>query len=232
MKKMLAVALVSVMMFTSTIGAFAAEDVEPSGHTSPTYEELKKELEQAQKDLEKASDDIKDLKGQVNGLIKALQAKGSSGSSGNSGSGGGNGGGSSRPTPPSNPGNYVNYGGTVVYQGGKIEINGGRSNVTFTIKVPAEGVRSSANTLAGKVGGTLLACVNTSSPGVAFTNAKVNFFVSGAEIGDNIAAYQNQNGSWVQLPVVEIRKDHVIVNMTRHGDIAFVRVPVLASVTN
>ena len=53
-KKILAVALVSVMMFTSTIGAFAAEDAEPSGHTSPTYEELKKELEQAQKDLEKA----------------------------------------------------------------------------------------------------------------------------------------------------------------------------------
>ncbi len=227
MKKILAVALVSVMMFTSTIGAFAAEDVEPSGHTSPTYEELKKELEQAQKDLEKASDDIKDLKGQVNGLIKALQARGSSGSGG-----GGNSGGSSTPTPPSNPGNYVNYGGTVVYQGGKIEINGGRSNVTFTIKVPADGVRSSANTLAGKVGGTLLACVNTSSPGVAFSTAKVNFYVSGAEVGDNIAAYQNQNGTWVQLPVVEIRKDHVVVNMTRHGDIAFVRVPVLASVTN
>ncbi len=227
MKKILAVALVSVMMFTSTIGAFAAEDVEPSGHTSPTYEELKKELEQAQQDLEKASDDIKDLKGQVNGLIKALQARGSSGSGG-----GGSRGGSSNPTPPSNPGNYVNYGGTVVYQGGKIEINGGRSNVTFTIKVPADGVRSSANTLAGKVGGTLLACVNTSSPGVAFSTAKVNFFVSGAEIGDNIAAYQNQNGTWVQLPVVEIRKDHVIVNLTRHGDIAFVRVPVLASVTN
>ncbi len=227
MKKILAVALVSVMMFTSTIGAFAAEDVEPSGHTSPTYEELKKELEQAQEDLEKASNDIKDLKGQVNGLIKALQARGSSGSGG-----GGSRGGSSNPTPPSNPGNYVNYGGTVVYQGGKIEINGGRSNVTFTIKVPADGVRSSANTLAGKVGGTLLACVNTSSPGVAFSTAKVNFFVSGAEIGDNIAAYQNQNGTWVQLPVVEIRKDHVIVNLTRHGDIAFVRVPVLASVTN
>ena len=227
MKRILAVALVSVMMITSTVGVSAAQEAEQEGHNSPTYEELKRDLEEAQKDLEKAAADIKDLKGQVNGLIKALQAKGGGGSSS-----GGSGGGSSRPTPPSNPGNYVNYGGTVVYQGGKIEINGGRSNVTFTITAPSGGVMTSANTLASKVGGTLLCCINTSSPGVAFSNAKVNFFVTGVQVGDNIAVYQNQNGSWVQLPVAEIRKDHVVVNLTRHGDIAFVRVPALASVTN
>jgi hypothetical protein len=103
--------------------------------------------------------------------------------------------------------------------------------VTFTITAPSSSVISSASTLAGKVGGYLVSCISTSSPGVGFKTAKVNFYVGGVQNGDNIAVYQNQNGTWVQLPVVEIRQDHVVVNMSRHGEIAFIRVPVLASIT-
>ena len=127
--------------------------------------------------------------------------------------------------------NAVSYGGNIVAHGGHVEINGGRSNVTFMIGVPDGGTLTSANSLASNLKGTLLNCVTVSST-VAFKNAKVNFYVSGVTAGDNIAVYQVQNGKWVQLPTAEIRQDHVVVNMTRYGTLAFIRVPVLASVTN
>jgi hypothetical protein len=211
MKKIIALALASVLFVTSSICVFAADEV--SSVQSPTPKEIMEKLEELEKENA-------ELRKSISDLTKAVQA-----------SRGGGGGGSSKPSAPSSGGNYVNFGGTMTYQGGKIEINGGKSNVTFTIKAPAGGTITSANSLAGKVGGTLLSCIETSSPGVAFRTAKVNFYLAGVQPGDNIAVYQAQGGNWVQLPVVEIRTDHVVVNMSRHGSLAFVRVPVMASIT-
>ena len=217
MKKIIALALASVLFVTSSICVFAADEV--SSVQSPTPKEIMEKLEELEKENA-------ELRKSISDLTKAVQArnKGGGGSSNSGGSG-------SSSTTPSGGSNYVNFGGNITYQGGKIEINGGRSNVTFTIKAPASGTVSSAASLAGKVGGSLVSCIETSSPGVAFSTAKVNFYVSGVQAGENIAVYQNQNGTWVQLPVVEIRKDHVVVNMSRHGSIAFIRVPVMASIT-
>ena len=218
MKRILATALVSVMLISSSLTAFAtsSEEQELGG----SYSITKEEWEKMQKDLDQLTKDNKSLQNKIDALTKAVNAK-------NSGGGGGS---KSSSVPTSSSDNYVNFGGNITYQGGKIEINGGRSNVTFTIKAPAGGTVTSAASLAGKVGGSLVSCIETSSPGVAFSTAKVNFFISGVQAGENIAVYQNQNGTWVQLPVVEIRKDHVVVNMSRHGALAFVRVPVMASI--
>ena len=221
MKKILALVVASVVMVSSTICVCAA-DTSTGGSTSPTAEEIRK-LQEA---IDKQNAQINAQNKKIDELIKAIQASG--GNNNNNSGGGGGGSRSSTPSAPTSSGNTVSYGGTVTYQGGKVEINGGKSNVTFTIKAPSSSVVSSANTLAGKLGGSLLTCINTSSPGASFSNAKVNFYVGGVTAGDNIAVYQNQNGSWVQLPVAEIRQDHVVVNMTKHGDLAFVRVPVMA----
>lgn len=126
--------------------------------------------------------------------------------------------------------NAVAYGGNIVGQGGHVEINGGKSNVTFIVGVPDGGTMTSAANLASSLKGSLVNCVTVTST-VAFKTAKVNFYVTGVTIGDNIAVYQVQNGQWVQLPTAEIRQDHVVVNMTKYGTIAFIRVPVLASVS-
>ena len=218
MKKILALVLASVMVVSSTICVSAAEEVAPQGSASPTTKELMEKIEELNGLIEQQQKTIDQLVKEVRaGHTIVIEG----------GGGGGSSSGGSSPAPATNA---VSYGGTVAYQGGKIEINGGRSNATFTITSPGNGVWSSAHSLANKVGGSLVTCISTSSPGVAFQTAKVNFFVSGVQAGDNIAAYQNQGGSWVQLPVVEIRKDHVVVTMTRHGDIAFVRVPVLAHI--
>ena len=213
MKKILALVLASALFVTSSICAFAQDNT--TSVQSPTPKEIMEKLEQLEQENAELRKSIADL-------TKAVQA---------SNRGGGGGGRSSKPSAPTSDGNYVNFGGTMTYQGGKIEINGNRSNVTFTIKVPASGTISSANSLAAKIGGSLVSCVDTSSPGVSFSTAKVNYFVGGVQAGENIAAYQLQGKNWVQLPVVEVRKDHVVVNMSRHGTIAFIRVPVLATIT-
>ena len=235
MKKILALTLASVMMVSSSLCVFAADTTTSSSgqHLSPNTQALVDSINDLKNEIGSMKDDMNSGIADLTEAVKAKQPIIINVGGGGSPSGGGgssSGGGGSSSTPASSGGNYVNFGGTMTYQGGKIEINGGKSNATFTIKAPSSSVVSSASSLANKVGGSLVSCVNTSSPGVAFSTAKVNFFVGGVQAGDNIAAYQNQGGSWVQLPVVEIRKDHVVVNMTRHGDIAFVRVPVLASI--
>ena len=171
---------------------------------------------------------------QVQNLANAINAGGgkSSGSSGSSGGSGGGGGSSSSANDFYKRNNIIGYGSTIVGQGGHVEINGGKSNVTFVLTPATGGQLTAATGFSAGLGGELLNVVNTSSPGASFKTAKVNFYVSGVNAGDNIAVYQLQGSKWVQLPVVETRKDHVIVNMTRHGTVAFIRVPVLAYATN
>ena len=214
MKRIIAIALCSVMLFSSSICVCAAGNATDSNLAGS--ESVEKKLEELTKQYEVLSK-------QIDILTALVKAKGSSG---------GGGGRSSAPAPAPSNSNYVNFGGTMTYQGGKIEINGGRSNATFTITAPSATVVSSAANYAGKIGGTLLSCIATSSPGVNFKSAKVNFYVAGVQNGDTIAVYQKQGNSWVQLPVTEVRQDHVVVNMTKHGDLAFVRVPAVAAITN
>ncbi len=115
--------------------------------------------------------------------------------------------------------------GGYIAQGGHVQINGGKSNVTFTLAAPTSGVLSSANKYANSVGGTLLHCVTTSSPGVSFKTAEVNFTVTGVYANDIIAVYQLQGKNWVPVMVTSVTDNHVNVCLTQHGPLAFVRMP-------
>ena len=119
--------------------------------------------------------------------------------------------------------------GGYIAQGGHVQINGGKSNVTFTLAAPTSGVLSSANKYANSVGGTLLHCVTTSSPGVSFKTATVDFTVTGVPANDSIAVYQLQGKNWVQVMVSSVTDNHVTVNLTQHGPLAFVRVAAVAT---
>ena len=114
---------------------------------------------------------------------------------------------------------------TPVGQGGHVIINGAPSNMTFVLSRPTLAVVNSAKALGGK----LLNVVQTQSSVHKFTTARVNFWAQGVKAGQNIKVYQLINGAWVEIPVVEIREDHVVVDMTQHGVLAFVEVPVVAA---
>ena len=200
-------------------------------------EELKNQIDAQQAQIDSQKEQIKTQNSQIASLISTVQASFKS----NKSSGGG--GGAPAGRTPTNSGtsdprtqalirsNAVSYGGNIVSQGGHVEINGGKSNVTFLVGVPDGTTMNSAASLAASVSGSLINCVTVSSS-VAFRTAKVNFYITGVNIGDNIAVYQVQGGKWVQLQTAEIRKDHVVVNMSQTGVVAFVRVPVLATTTH
>lgn len=209
MKRILALLLAFTLLASSSMCVYAkGQASDKGGSKSVTTEELQKEIDELIK--------------RINELNDAIRA----------GGGGSRGGSSPQQEADYAKNNVVNYGGIVIGQGGHVEINGGKSNVTFRIS-PANGSQlTSANSLAASIGGALISCISTSSPGVSFTSAKTNFYISGVNTGDNIAVYQLQGNKWVQLSTAEIRKDHVVVNMSQHGTLAFIKVPVLATATH
>lgn len=115
---------------------------------------------------------------------------------------------------------------TPLGQGGHIIINGAPSNVIFFLTKPSAAVVEQAKTQAAALGGKVLNVVGTTSQVVGkFSTAQVNFYAKGVKAGQLIKVYQLVNGQWVELTVSEIREDHVVVNMTSHGILAFIEVP-------
>lgn len=115
---------------------------------------------------------------------------------------------------------------TPISQGGHVIINGAPSNVIFFLTKPTAQTVALAKAQAEMLGGKVLNVVATKSSVVSkFETAQVNFYAKGVKDGQRIKVYQLVNGEWVELEVVEIRADHVVVNMTSHGILAFIEVP-------
>ncbi len=115
---------------------------------------------------------------------------------------------------------------TPLGQGGHVIINGAPSNQTFSVLKPERGTVDSAKVYAENLGGKVLnvALINASIRN--FQTATVNFYLKGIAAGQNIKVYQLIDGVWVELTVSEIREDHMVVNMTSLGTLAFIEVPV------
>ncbi len=111
-----------------------------------------------------------------------------------------------------------------VSQGGSVIINGAPSNQTFSVLKPADGAISVAKSYAANLGGTVLnvAKINAS---VGFDTATVNFYMPGVTAGNNIKVVQLIDGQWNDVNVAEVRADHVVVDMTSLGTLAFIEVP-------
>ena len=73
------------------------------------------------------------------------------------------------------------------------------------------------------MGGSVLNVVNIQA-NVSFGTASVNFYMPGVKTGENIQVYQYANGQWNSVKVSEIRDDHVVVDMTSLGVLAFIQV--------
>ena len=110
-------------------------------------------------------------------------------------------------------------------QGGHVIINGVPSNQTFSVLKPAAAHVSSAKTFASSLGGKVLNVAQIKASVSGFKTATVNFYLKGTKAGQNVKVYQYVNGQWVALTVAEIRADHVVVDMTSLGTLAFIEVP-------
>lgn len=112
-----------------------------------------------------------------------------------------------------------------VGQGGKIVINGVATNLTATLAKADKATVAGANAQAAALGGTLLNVVKVSFPSANYNTATINFYLKGLANGAKVAVKQLVNGVWVDVEVVEVRADHVVLNLTNMGAVAFVLLP-------
>lgn len=110
-------------------------------------------------------------------------------------------------------------------QGGHVIINGAPSNQTFSVLKPVREDVDSAKEYAGTLNGKILNVAKISASVNNFKTATVNFYLKGIKAGQNIKVYQLINGAWVELTISEIREDHIVVDMTSLGTLAFIEVP-------
>lgn len=115
---------------------------------------------------------------------------------------------------------------TPLGQGGHVIINGAPSNQTFSVMKPERKSVDSAKNQAAALGGKVLNVAQIRASVTNFKTATVNFYLKGIKAGQNIKVYQLVDGEWVELTVTEIREDHVVVDMTSLGTLAFIEVPV------
>ena len=110
-----------------------------------------------------------------------------------------------------------------VAQGGGIIIDGKPSNQSFSVSKPISAQVESAKAQASALNGTILNVVDVDGT-VFFENASVNFYMPGVTGTDRIQVLQFADGQWTPVTVTEIRADHVVVNMTDYGVLAFIQV--------
>ena len=110
-------------------------------------------------------------------------------------------------------------------QGGHVIINGAPSNQVFSVLKPTLGMVHSAKTFAASLGGRVLTVVRINASISGFRTARVNFYMKGVRTGQNIKVFQNFSGQWLEVEVAEIREDHVVVDMTSLGTLAFIEMP-------
>lgn len=107
-------------------------------------------------------------------------------------------------------------------QGGHVIINGVPSNQTFSVLKPVRKEVDSAKSHAESLSGKVLNVAQIKASVTGFNTAQVNFYLKGIKTGQNIKVYQLIDGEWVELSVAEVRDDHVVVDMTALGTLAFI----------
>lgn len=112
---------------------------------------------------------------------------------------------------------------TPIAQGGGVIIDGTPSNQSFSITKPVSAQVDSAKAQAAALNGTVMNVVDVKGA-VSFETASVNFYMPGVTGTENIQVYQLANGQWNAVAVAEVRADHVVVDMTKYGVLAFIQV--------
>ena len=107
-----------------------------------------------------------------------------------------------------------------VGQGGHIVLNGAPSNLTFPLSKVNQATVDSAVANGAAAGGQLISVFKTSSA-VKFQTAQVNYYVKGIQEGQTVRVFMLVDGVWTEVEVLEVREDHVILNQTAVGPLAF-----------
>ena len=112
-----------------------------------------------------------------------------------------------------------------VAQGGDVIVDGVQTDLTFSVLKADADHSGVAQKFAETLGGKVLNVVTVKNPvTLSFNVANVNFYTPGITAGQNVKVYKYNKGEWVEFNVTEVREDHVVVDMTSGGVIAFIEV--------
>ena len=112
-----------------------------------------------------------------------------------------------------------------VAQGGDVIVDGVQTDLTFNVLKANADYSGTAIKFADSLGGKVLNVVTVKTPvTLGFSVANVNFYTPGITEGQNVKVYKYNKGEWVEFNVTEVREDHVVVDMTSGGVIAFIEV--------
>ena len=111
------------------------------------------------------------------------------------------------------------------YNNAIVSTPGVAKNLTATLAKVDKATAEGAKAQAGALGGTLLNVVKVGFPGANYNTATINFYLKGLANGAKVAVKQFVNGVWVDVEVVEVRADHVVLNLVNSGAVAFVQLP-------
>ena len=116
---------------------------------------------------------------------------------------------------------------TPVAQGGGVIVDGVATNLTFSVLKPELSRVYSAKELASGLGGCVLNVVKIKTPAeLRFNVANVNFYTPGIMAGQNVKVFRFAEDTWwTEFHVSQVRQDHVVVDMTAGGILAFIEVP-------
>lgn len=114
-----------------------------------------------------------------------------------------------------------------VAQGGGVVVDSNATDLTFSVLKPELSRVYSAKDFAATLNGTVLNVVKVGVPAnFSFDVANVNFYTPGIVAGQNVKVYQyNDDDTWTECNVTEVREDHVVVDVTSAGIISFIEVP-------
>lgn len=104
-----------------------------------------------------------------------------------------------------------------VGQGGNLVVNGQVTNMSASISKVTN--RAYVDSVRIEQEGRVLNVVDVSYPA---TEATINFYMPSVTAEDAIVALQYNAGTWVEVEVVEVRADHVTLNMKGNGVVAFI----------
>lgn len=114
-----------------------------------------------------------------------------------------------------------------VAQGGGVIVDGVATNLTFSVLKPELSRVYSAKELASSMGGCVLNVVKIKTPAeLRFNVANVNFYTPGIVAGQKVKVFRfAEDTGWTEQHVAQVRQDHVVVDMTHGGILAFIEVP-------
>lgn len=113
----------------------------------------------------------------------------------------------------------------LIAQGGGIVVDGVPTNITMSVEKPYLSHVYAAKEYAATLGGSVMTVIKADAPTCMYGTANVNFYAPGVTAGQKIKVCQYAGGVWNELNVTEIREDHIVVDMTANGTLAFIAVP-------